>query len=184
MAVTYDPIVEAYKKKDKAIDAQVQANGAAYDAQRADAADKTTATLQDLYLQNERAKLTRKQANKAAGLTGGAVESAEIAARSNYMTNRTNAMLARDKQLSDIDIAQRQAAGQAEMEKAQNAVELETGRLSFNQTERSFEQEKNTQRRSELWEMVRAGVVTDKIAKELGWGSDVLKRIAKRYEEA
>lgn len=175
MAVTYDAVEKKYKAKNKAIDQQTSAQGNAYDAQREDVKDNTTSTLQQLYLQREREKLNRGQAQKAAGITGGAAASAEIAASANYNTNRTNAMLDRDKQLSDINIQQGQAKAEAEIAKAQNNIEMETGRLSFNQTEQ-------LNRRNELLEIVKAGGVTQAIADELEYPLASLKLLAERYK--
>ncbi|PWM40587.1 MAG: hypothetical protein DBX52_02900 [Clostridiales bacterium] len=176
MAASYKNVEEAYKRKNNAIDQLTGANSAAYEANREDIRDSAAATLRDLYLQNERAKEALKQKNKAAGITGGAAESASVALDANYNTNRTNTMIERDKQLSEVNIAQNKAAAQAEIDKAQNNIELESGRLSFDQDE-------NTQRRSELWELVRAGSISQEIADELGFTQDTLRMIYNRYKE-
>ena len=139
-------------------------------------ADNTEQTLQDLYIQNERVKQTQGQALKAAGVTGGAAESTAVAQAANYNTNRTNTMLERDRQLSDIYIQQEQAKAQAEIDKAQNNLDMETGRLSFNQTE-------NVQQRSELWELVRGGVITDESAAKLGHSRATLQKYYNNYKE-
>ena len=166
MAASYKNVEEAYKRKNNAIDQLTGANSAAYEANREDIRDSAAATLRDLYLQNERAKEALKQKNKAAG----------VALDANYNTNRTNTMIERDKQLSEVNIAQNKAAAQAEIDKAQNNIELESGRLSFDQDE-------NTQRRSELWELVRAGSISQEIADELGFTQDTLRMIYNRYKE-
>ncbi|MBQ8894000.1 MAG: hypothetical protein IJ043_06275 [Clostridia bacterium] len=176
MAVSYKSVEDAYKKKNQAIDKQVAADGNAYDAQRQDVTDSSADTLQQIYLQKERAEASQRQQQKAAGITGGAAESADIALQANYSTNRTNTLLERDKQLSQIGIQQEQAKAQAEIEKRQNDVEMETGRLSFNQDEQQ-------QRRSELWELVRTGTYTQKMANELGYDLETLKQMANYYKE-
>ncbi len=176
--VNFDPVEDAYKKKNAAIDAAAEANRAAYDAQREDLADGTGDALQQAYIQRNRARKMLAQQNKAAGITGGAAESSLVALEVAYDTNRTNAKIQRDKQISQIDIAQRQAEGQAEIEKAANNIELESGKLSFKQDE-------NTSRRSELWEMVKSGVITQEIAAELGWPVATLQQVYERgYKES
>lgn len=176
MAVSYSSVEDAYKKKNKAIDAQVAADGGAYDAQRQDIKDSAADTLKQAYVQNERARVGMKQQQKAAGITGGAAESSNVALQANYATNRTNTMLERDKQVSQVNIAQNQAKAQAEMGKAQNGVELATGKLAFEQSE-------NQQTRSELWEFVRAGAITQDIANKLGYSMADLKKVYNYYKE-
>ncbi len=201
---SYSGVRNAYIEKNKKIDAQVAADGRAYDAQRQDSTDNASDTLQQIYLQKEREEAVQKQRLKAAGITGGAEESANIALQANYATNRTNAMLDRDKQLSQINIQQDQAKAQAEIEKGQNLVELEQGQLAFDQDAESrafdreqfglskeqfglskeqFDYEKQQNRRSDLWEMIKAGVVTQAMAAELGWNYNVLKQVAQNYKE-
>lgn len=176
MATSYKGVEDAYRRKNDAIDQMTGATSAEWDANRQDIRDSAAGTLRDLYLQNERAKETLKQRNKAAGITGGAAESSRVALEANYNTNRTNTMIQRDKQLSEVNIAQNKAAAQAEIDKAQNNIELESGRLSFDQDE-------NTQRRSELWELVRAGSISQQIADELGFTQDTLRMVYNRYKE-
>lgn len=176
MAASYKGVEDAYKKKNKAIESQVAADATAYDAQRQDINDSAGDSLQQIYLQKERAAALQKQQNKAAGITGGAAESSRVALEANYNTNRTNALLERDKQLSQVNIAQQQTNAQAEMQRAQNDVDLETGRLSFDQDEAQ-------QRKSELWELVRTGSVTQAIADELGWDLATLRSVANYYKE-
>lgn len=176
MATSYKGVEDAYRRKNDAIDQMTGATSAEWDANRQDIRDSAAGTLRDLYLQNERAKETLKQRNKAAGITGGAAESSRVALEANYNTNRTNTMIQRDKQLSEVNIAQNKAAAQAEIDKAQNSIELESGRLSFDQDE-------NTQRRSELWELVRAGSISQQIADELGFTQDTLRMVYNRYKE-
>ena len=176
MATSYKGVEDAYRRKNDAIDQMTGATSAEWDANRQDIRDSAAGTLRDLYLQNERAKETLKQRNKAAGITGGAAESSRVALEANYNTNRTNTMIQRDKQLSEVNIAQNKAAAQAEIDKAQNSIELESGRLSFDQDE-------NTQRRSELWELVRAGSISQQIADELGSTQDTLRMVYNRYKE-
>lgn len=182
MAVTYKSIEDAYRKKDAAIDEVVAAATEAYKAQKEDARSDTTDALQQIYLQKERDAAALRQQNKAAGVTGGAAESAAVALEANYGTNRTNALLDRDRTLSELAIQQRQEQAQGEVEKANNAVALETGRLSFEQDERDFTADEQAQRRSELWELVRAGTITQSIADELGWSVDTLRSVYNSYQ--
>lgn len=173
---SYSKVEEAYKSKDAAIKKKVAADAAGYDAQRTDIGDSSISTLQQIYIQNERNKRGRDQNAKAAGLTGGAVESAQIADRANYMKTRNETLLNRDKQIAQVDIAQGQTEAQAEIERQTNKVAMETGRLSFNQTA-------DTQKKSDAWEIVKAGVVTPQIAKILGWPEETLRSVAKKYKE-
>ncbi len=169
MAVSYKEVEKKYKAKNAAIDKSVAAQGNAYDAQRQNVADNTQRTLQDIYIQNERAKQTQGQAMKAAGVTGGAAESAAVAQAANYNTNRTNAMLERDRQLSDIYIQQEQSKAQGEINKAQNNLEMETGRLSFEQAE-------DQKLREDTWRLVDAGIINDKNAEALGRKKETLQK--------
>ena len=194
MAVSNNKLVDAYKKKNKAIDKSVQAGDKAYEAQiddiREDAADR----LQGIYLQNERQKRLREQAQKAAGITGGASESAAVALAANYNSNRTDMMLERDRQISEIGIQREQAKAEGELQKSANNIEMEQSRLSFESGERDFNWQKenadrsfkasqDAQTRSEAWEMVKAGVVNAELARLLGKPISVLREFAKRYKE-
>lgn len=177
MAASYSGVEEAYRKKNQAIDQSTAAGAAGYDAQRTDTKDNTTGTLQQLYLQNARNRALTPQQTRAAGITGGAAESVGLAQTAAYNSARTNALLEQERQLSEINITQNQAAAQAEVDKAQNNVELETGRLSFDQQE-------SQQRRSELWELVKAGVITDMLAAELGYSANTLRTVYQnRYKK-
>lgn len=176
MAVTYDKVEAAYKKKRAAIDQTVAADQAAYDAQRQDIKGNTAESLQQAYLKKERARVGQKQANKAAGITGGAAESADIELQTNYMTDRTNTMIDRERQLNQVDIAADQRTAQGKMEQAGVDVELAQGKLSFDQAEAS-------QRRSEDWEFVKAGVITQEIAARLGRPVELLRKVYERYKE-
>ena len=194
MAVSNNKLVDAYRKKNKAIDKSVQAGDKAYEAQiddiREDAADR----LQGIYLQNERQKRLREQAQKAAGITGGASESAAVALAANYNSNRTDMMLERDRQISEIGIQREQAKAEGELQKSANDIEMEQSRLSFETGERdfawqkqnadrSFKASQDEQTRSEAWEMVKAGVVNAELARLLGKPISVLREFAKRYKE-
>lgn len=176
MAVSYSKVDAAYKKKLAAIDQGVAADGVAYDAQRADITEQAEDRLQQIYLQKERARAGQRQANKAAGITGGAAEAADIELKTGYMTDRTNTMIDREKQLNNVDIAEDQRAAQATMEKAGVGVEQATGRLSFDQQEAN-------QKRSEDWEFVKAGVITQEIADRLGHPIERLKKVYQHYKE-
>lgn len=201
---SYSGVRNAYIEKNKKIDEKVEADGKAYDAQRQDVQDSAADTLRQLYLQNERAQALQKQSRKAAGITGGAAESADIALQANYATNRTNTMLDRDRQLSQINIQQDQAKSQAEIDKSANLVELEQGQLAFDQDEENraldreqlglskdqaafdqeqFDYEKLRDRQSDLWKLIEAGVVTQAMADELGKPLSVLKEVAAYYKE-
>ncbi len=201
---SYSGVKNAYIEKDKKIDEKTAAAGKAFDAQRQDVADQASNTLRQIYLQKEREGALQKQQQKAAGITGGAAESAQIALQANYATNRTNTMLERDRQLSDINIQQEQARSQAEMEKSQNMVEMEQGQLAFDQDAESraldreqfqlskdqfgfsksqFDYEKQRDRKADLFEIVKSGVVTRAMAEEMGISYDALKLLADRYKE-
>jgi hypothetical protein len=176
MAVNYSKIDDAYRKKLAAIDQGVAADGAAYDAQRADITEQAEDRLQQIYLKKERAHAGQKQANKAAGITGGAAEAGDIALQTGYMTDRTNAMLDREKQLNEVDIAENQRKAQAQVERAQVGVEQATGRLSFDQQEAN-------QKRSEDWEFVKSGIITQEIAARLGHPIERLRKVYEHYKE-
>ena len=87
MATSYKGVEDAYRRKNDAIDQMTGATSAEWDANRQDIRDSAAGTLRDLYLQNERAKETLKQRNKAAGITGGAAESSRVALEANYDYN-------------------------------------------------------------------------------------------------
>lgn len=201
---SYSGVRNAYLNKNKKIDEKVDADGKAFEARRQDVKDNASDTLQQIYLQKERAQALQRQSQKAAGITGGAAESADIALQANYATNRTNAMLERDRQLSDINIQQDQAKSQAEIDKSANLVELEQGQLAFDQDEESrafdreqfaftktqadfdreqYEYEQKRDRESDIWKMIQSGVVTQAMADELGKPLSVLKQVAAYYKE-
>lgn len=173
---TYEEVERAYLEKAAATDKKRVADVAALDAQREDIGDATQSTLQQLYIQNERNKLTRGQAAKAAGLTGGALENAAIADQAGYIVARNDALRNRDKQLAQVDIAQGQTEAQAALEKQSDNVSLQTGKLSFQQSQ-------DSQRISDAWSFIRGGIVTDEIAGILGYEKGVLQQLAKRYTE-
>lgn len=177
MAVTYKAVEDAYKKKNEAVDQATAAENAAYAAQRGDIAANAGSTLQQLYLQKNREERLQEQRNKAAGITGGAAESSRMALEANYSINRTNAMLERDRQLSQVNIAQNQTAAQAEIQKKANDVELATGQLSFDQDQQSL-------KRSEAWELVRAGSITPAVRAMLPeWDEAALRAVYERYKK-
>ena len=176
--VTYDEVASAYAAQNKAVDEKVKADSAAYAAQREDIGDASMSTLQQLYIQNERNKLTKGQAARASGLTGGALESVAIADRANYMNARTDALINRDKQVAQVDIAENQAKAQAEIDKQANNTQMEVGRLSF-------QQDQDSSLQSGAWEFIRQGIYTDEIGKILpGYSPEALKLLAQRYKEA
>ncbi|MBQ7095820.1 MAG: hypothetical protein IJN80_05175 [Clostridia bacterium] len=205
MAVSNKSLIEAYKKKNAAIDQSVAAQGNAYDAQISDVRDSAADQLQSLYLQNERQKRLQAQAQKAAGITGGASESAAVALAANYNTNRTNALLERDRQISQLGIQKEQARAEGELQKSANIIEMEQGKLSFETDQRDFAWQKENadrqfkadqansdrtyhanqaaQLKNEAWEMVRAGVINAEIAKQIGRPISVLKEYYRKYKE-
>lgn len=168
---TYDDVENVYIEKNKAVDAKVEADSAAYSAQREDIGDESMSTLQQLYVQNERNKLTRAQAARAAGLTGGAVESAAIADRANYMKSRAETLINRDKQLAQVDIAEAQAKNQAEIDKADNNTQMEIGRLSYLQ-------DQENQKRSDAWNFLNKGIYDQNTAATLGVDQGVVQQYA------
>lgn len=168
---TYDDVANAYAAKNKAVDDKVKADSAAYSAQREDIGDASMSTLQQLYVQNERNKLTRAQAARASGLTGGAVESAAIADRANYMKGRNETLINRDKQLAQVDIAEGQTKAQAEIEKADNNTQMEVGRLSYLQ-------DQENQKRSDAWNFLNKGIYDQNTAATLGVGQGVVQKYA------
>ncbi len=194
---SYSGVRNAIIERNKKIDEKLAADGRAYDAQRQDITDNASNSLQQIFLQKERAEQYQKQQQKAAGITGGAAESANIALQANYATNRTNAMLERDQQLSNVNIQEDQARSQAEIDKSSNLVEMEQGQLAFDQdaesrafdreqfdfSKKQFDYEKQRDHESDLWEMIRAGVVTQSMANELNMSYATLKELARRYKE-
>ena len=194
MAISNEDLIKAYKKKNAAIDRGIAAGDAAYDAQISDVRENATDDLQALYLQTERQRRLGGQARKAAGITGGAAESSEVALAANYNTNRTNVMLERDRQISDLSIQREQARAEGELRKSANDIEMEQSRLSFatdqrdfdwqkENADRSFNASRDAQTRSEAWEMVKAGVVNEELARTLGKPISVLREFARRYKE-
>ena len=172
---TYEDVERAYQEKNAAIDKKVAADVAAFDAQREDIGDAAQSTLQQLYIQNERKKLGAGQAAKAAGLTGGAVENAAIADQAAYIVGRNDALTNRDKQLAQVDIAQGQTEAQAALDKQSDNVSLQTGKLSF-------QLDQDSQKVSDAWNFVRAGIVTDEIVSTLGWDKKILQQLADSYK--
>ncbi len=132
---SYSAIEKAYLDKNKKIDDKTKVDEAAHAAKVKDLSDDTSSALQQIYIQNERARALQKQSQKAAGITGGAAESADIALQAAYATNRTNALLERDRQISQLEIEKNRSAAQAEIDKSNNLVEMEQGRLAFDQKE-------------------------------------------------
>ena len=173
---TYEEVERAYREKAAATDKKLAADVTALDAQREDIGDAAQSTLQQLYIQNERNKQTRGQAAKAAGLTGGAVENAAIADQAGYIVGRNEALRNRDKQLAQVDIAQGQAEAQAALEKQSDNVSLQTGKLSFQQSQ-------DSQKVTDAWNFIRAGIVTDEIVNTLGWKKEILQQMAASYKE-
>lgn len=177
MAVTYKAVEDAYKKKNEAVDAATAAENAAYNAQRADISDQAGSSLQQIYLQRNRERALQAQQMKAAGITGGAAESTKAAMDAAYSTNRTNAMLERDRQMSQVNIAQNQTAAQAEIQKKANDVELATGQLGFDQDQMSL-------KRSEAWELVKAGAITPQVLQLLPeWDQASLLAVYNRHKK-
>ena len=194
MALSNNRLISAYKKKEKALEQTVEAQDNAFDAKITDARETTADNLQNLYLQNERARRTREQARKAAGITGGAAESADVAMTANYNSSRLDAMLARDRQVSDLNIQKEQARADIGVQKSANEIEMEQSALSFETDQRDFNQKKKeadrtynanqaAQLKSEAWEMVRAGVINAEIARQIGRPISVLKDYYRRYKE-
>ena len=166
--VTYATVEQAYAEKEAAIDKNKKAAALTYDAQRADLADTATDSLQQAYLQRNRARENMAQQNRAAGITGGAAEANLLELEAGYNTTRTDTIINRDKQIGQVDIAQMQSEAQADMEKASDRVSLATGKLSF-------EQDQESTARSDAFEMAKAGIITDEIAATLGWPKSVLQ---------
>ena len=194
MALSNNRLISAYKKKEKALEQTVEAQDNAFDAKITDARETTADNLQNVYLQNERARRTREQARKAAGITGGAAESADVAMTANYNSSRLDAMLARDRQVSDLNIQKEQARADIGVQKSANEIEMEKSALSFETDQRDFNQKKKeadrtynanqaAQLKSEAWELVRAGVINAEIARQIGRPISVLKDYYRRYKE-
>ena len=205
MAVSNKKLLDAYKKKDAALDESLAAQDKAYAAKISDTQEETADNLQSLYLQRERANALRGQAQKAQGITGGASESAAVAAAANYNASRVDMMLARDRQISELEIQREQARADVGLQKSANQIEMEQSDLSFQTDQRDFSWQKenadrqfeadqknadrtynaNQQsiRRSEAWEMVRAGIINNEIAATLGYSAAVLKKYYNNYKE-
>lgn len=166
--VTYQTVEDAYRAKAAAIDQNTKANALAYDAQREDLADAATDSLQQAYIRRNRARENMAQQNKAAGITGGAAESNLLELEAGYNTTRADTLINKNKQIGQVDIAQMQTEGQAATEKASDNVSLATGRLSF-------EQDQESDARSNAFEMAKAGIITDEIAATLGWPKEHLQ---------
>ncbi len=176
MAVTYSPVEDAYKKQKKAIAQVAAAEQAAVEAQKEDIQDNAISAVQQAYIQQQRARAQLKQHNKAAGITGGAAESSDIALQANYNTNRTNAQIARDQQIAELEIGQKKTEAQAMADQASVDVQMQTGKLAFSQ-------EEQTQRRSELWALVKGGIINQQIANELGYNIQDLQNYYNNHKE-
>ncbi len=169
--VTYDDVASAYAAKNQAVDNKVKADSESYAAQREDIEDSAQSALQQLYVQNERNKLTRAQAARTSGLTGGAVESAAIADRANNMKGRNEILINRDKQLAQVDIAEGQTKAQAEIDKMDNNTQMEIGRLSYLQ-------DQENQKRSDAWKYLDVGIYDQKVAASLGGDTELVRQYA------
>ncbi len=166
--VTYKTVEDAYAAKEAAIEQNKKAAALAYDAQREDLADAATDSLQQAYIKRNRQREALAQQNRAAGITGGAAESNLLEIEAGYNSARANTIINRDKQIGQVDIAQMQSEAQADIEKSGDKISLATGRLSFDQDQES-------DARSNAFEMAKAGIITDDIANTLGWPKEHLQ---------
>lgn len=152
---------KAYKKADEVAKRSAEAEKAAADVERQKTEKNASESLRSAYAQNIRANNLRLQQNRAAGLTGGAVENRKLAADAAYDGARSDLILNRELQRQGYDAADRKIEAAYKQNVAANALQLEQQRFDFSQQQE--------QRKTDLYQtMLSQGYADEESAKQLG----------------